>query len=982
MKKTAAILFAVAMLAAAKLVSAQNAKSTTPCDKWVNTTMSKLTLEEKIAQLIVVRVPTKTATPKAKKAFRESLVKYKVGGVCFFAGKCNEQLAQTKEYQQLAQTPLLVCIDAEWGLGMRLTDAYSFPRQMMMGAISNDTLIYQMAEAIAVQCKKMGIHVNFAPCVDVNSNPNNPVIGARSFGENPELVARKSLQYVLGLQKNGLIAVAKHFPGHGDTDVDSHLDLPVVKQSKKELAQYHLLPYKTMINSGVKGIMVAHLQVNAYDSQKNMPSSLSRAIVEMLLRNELNYRGLVFSDGLDMKAVTKNYKNGDAELTALRAGIDVLLLPDDVAKTVDKIKTAAENNSVLQELIDKKCRKVLRTKYMCGAANAKTAKLSTPDKADWQRCEEITGQIAKEAVTLLTNRHHLVPIKKLADKRIVTINIGCAEGTKSNTFTDAIDRFALCDHYFLSSKSLNDTTTLSSLIGTPDVAIVTVYANANLTAAKNYGIGIEAVKLIDSVQKVADEVIVNILGSPYGLYNLKIAHHPDALLVGYQNVSATQVATAEAIFGALPIKGTLPVTAGDYKQGTQITTEKVRMTERPLSQTPYNNVHFRRVDSLALDGIKQKAYPGCQVLVAKDGNIIFNKSYGNLTYAANSPKVTNTTMYDLASLTKVMATTVAMMKLVDAGKVKLTDRLSRYLPYLKNTDKEDITILEAMSHCAGLQAFIPFWKDAVTKNGLDSTIFERNPETPSDFYPFVDDIYVCKKYRDEVLHKIADSKLLAEKKYVYSDFGFILLADLVERVSGQSLDIFMHQHFYQPLGMSRTAFNPLTHGFVKASIAPTENDTRFRNTQLQGTVHDENAALMGGVSGHAGLFSTATDLAKLCQMLLNNGTYAEQEYIDEKVVRNFNHRHFLKQNNRRGLGFDKPLITSKSSHCAPEASQKSYGHSGFTGTFVWIDPQYNIIYIFLSNRVYPDASSNKLAKLNIRTNIQTEIYKAITAAKK
>ena len=968
---------ALAILFAGSVSQAQKANEQSACDKWVNNTMNKLTLEEKIGQLIVARVPTNKATKKQKKEFRECITKYKVGGLCFFAGKCNEQLAQTKEYQQLSQTPLLICVDAEWGLGMRLSDAYSFPRQMMMGAISNDSLIYKMAEAIATQCKKMGIHVNFAPCVDVNSNPKNPVIGARSFGENPEIVAQKSLQYVKGMQNNGVIAVAKHFPGHGNTDVDSHLDLPVLKQSKKELASCDLLPYKTMITGGVKGIMAAHLQVEAYEQMENCPSSLSKNIVTNLLRNELKYNGLIFSDGLDMKAVTKHYKNGDAELTALQAGVDVLLLPDNVAKTIERIKTAAENDNDLQTLIDAKCRKMLRAKYQCGAASAKSAKLSAPTKTDWQNCEEITRQIVREAITLIKNDDDIVPLRNLGGKRLVSVNIGCPEGTMATTFTNNVDRFAICEHFFFDNTTCLDSISVSDSIGKCDIAIVTVHAYANLTAGKNYGITKEVSAIIDSVIGLSDKVIVNVLGSPYTINHFKSEKIPDAVLIDYQNLAITQKSSAEAIFGAIPIKGHLPVTAKVFKEGSGITTNKVRMDEIPLAKTPYNNSHFRKVDSLALGGIRQKAYPGCQILVAKDGDIIFNKSYGNLTYDPKSPKVSNSTMYDLASLTKVTATTIAMMKLVDAGKVKLNDKMSRYLPYLKNTDKEDITILEAMCHTAGFQAFIPFWKDVVINGALDSTVFERNPDNINEFYPFVDDIYVCKKQREEVLHKIARSKLLPEKKDLYSDFGFILLSDLVERVSGQSLDIFMYQHFYKPLGMSRTAFNPLTNGFDKADIAPTEKDTRFRKTQIQGTVHDENAALMGGVSGHAGLFSNAIDIAKLYQMILNNGTYAGEEYLSKDVIQLFNYRHFAKQNNRRAVGFDKPAITGKSSPCAPEASQKSIGHSGFTGTFVWVDPEYNLTYIFLSNRAYPDVSTNKLAKLNIRTNIQSEIYKAI-----
>ena len=960
------------------MVGAQNkGGGQSACDKWVSTTISKLTLEEKIAQLMVPRVPTKNATKKAKKEFRDCITKYKVGGLCFFAGKSEEQIAQTKEYQQLSQIPLLICLDAEWGLGMRLTNTYSFPRQMMMGALTNDTLIYQMANEISRQCKKVGVHVNFAPCVDVNSNPMNPVIGARSFGENPDLVANKSLQYVKGLQNNGVIAVAKHFPGHGNTDVDSHLDLPVLKQDKKTLATYDLIPYKTLIRNGVKGIMIAHLQVDAYEKQKNCPSSLSKTIVSGLLRNELKFNGLVFTDGMDMKAVTKNYKNGEGELQALLAGADVILLPNDVGKAIERIKSVAENDTDLQQLIEAKCRKMLRAKYQCGAVGWKSQKLSSPNQADWANCDAITKQIAKEAVTLLINTDSVLPLSNLKNKRIVSVNIGCASGTTATTFTNTLDKYAVCQHYFLGDSVIIDSVLISDSIGKCDIAVVTIYAYANLTTGRNYGITKATTARIDSVAAISRQVIINVLGSPYGLQFLKPQQLPDALIIGYQNISAMQEATAEAIFGAIPVRGHLPVSSRIFKEGAHIYTDKIRMDEIPLAKTPYNNRHFHKVDSIALDGIRQKAYPGCQILVAKDGDIIFNKSYGALTYDPKSPKVSNSTMYDLASLTKVTATTIAVMKLVDAKKVKLNDPLSRYLPYLKGTDKENITIVEALSHFARLQAFVPFWKDVLTNGTLDSAIFERNPADINEFSPFVGDWYVCKRERDEILHKIANSSLIPEKKYLYSDFGFILLADLVERVSGQSLDVFMNQHFYQPLGMSRTSFNPLQNGFEKVNIAPTENDTRFRKTQIQGTVHDENAALMGGVSGHAGLFANATDIAKLCQMLLNGGSYANDQYFSEEVVKLFNHRHFVKQNNRRALGFDKPLINGKSSHCAPEASQQSFGHSGFTGTFVWVDPQYNLIYIFLSNRVYPDVSTNKLAKLNIRTNIQSEIYKAI-----
>ncbi len=948
----------------------QKKKDYMACDAWVNATMEKMTLEEKIAQLMVVRVPTKM-TPKAKKAFLENITRYKVGGLCFFAGKCADQLEQTKEYQKLAETPLLICIDGEWGLGMRLTDAYSFPRQMMAGALSNDTLIYEMASEIALQCRKMGIHVNFAPCVDVNSNPMNPVIGCRSFGENPTSVARKSLQYVKGLQDHGVMAVAKHFPGHGNTDVDSHLDLPVITQSKQELSKTELVPYRLLVHHKVQGIMVAHLQVNAYDNRKNRPSSLSKNIVTDLLRKELKYNGLVFTDGMDMNAISKNFKNGSAELEAILAGTDVLLLPENVEKSLNAIKTAADSDTILQELIEIKCRKVLKNKYQLGACTQDLKSLSVPDTNDWNRCVAIAQKIADESLTLIKNQNSLLPLRNLKNKNLVSIHLG-ESGKSSNVFTETIDRYATCRHIFLPDQ-VADTFHFADSLKNCDVAIVSIYGFANPTSKKNYGLANAYLSVVDTIVSLSKSVIVNFFGSPYAAkYFEKIS--ANAITIGYQNMDCTQRSAAEAVVGAIGVKGKLPVSTGSLKEGIGLRTKKIR---KKYDENRYSARKFAKIDSIANYGIKQHAYPGCQILVAKDGEVIYNRNFGHLTYDKKSPAVNDSTMYDLASLTKVSATTFAVMKLADAGKIKLTDPLSKYLPYLKKTNKSKITMLEALSHYARLQAFIPFWKETVKKGKLNSKIYAENPADKSEYCHLAGNLYIKRDYRDEVLKSIAKSDLIKKRKYLYSDFGFILLADMVEKVSGQSLDIFMNDHFYQPLQMTRTSFKPLQNGFPKSNIAPTENDTHFRNVQLQGTVHDENAALMGGVAGHAGLFSTASDLARLFQLLLNGGSANGRKYLSPEIINTFNQRHFADAGNRRALGFDKPLIGGKSSHCAPEASQQSFGHSGFTGTFVWIDPEYNLVYIFLSNRVYPETSPNRLANLSIRTNIQSEIYKII-----
>lgn len=941
-------------------------------DRWVDSVFNSLTLEQRIGQLMIVRVPTNNNAKKFKELYR-NVSEYYAGGVCFFAGTAPEQLQMTKRLQAMAPVPLFVSIDAEWGLGMRLKDAYSFPRQMMMGALQNDSLVYLIGREIAGQCRKMGIHINFAPCVDINSNPMNPVIGARSFGEDRDNVARKGIMYARALQDNGVMAVAKHFPGHGDTDVDSHLDLPVINHDKAYLDSVELYPFRQMIAAGVDGVMIAHLQVDAYDSRRNRPSSLSHYIVNDLLRKQMNYGGLVFSDGMDMKAITKHYKDGRAELEALRSGIDIILLPDDMPKAVECIAKACNDDSLLIRLVNLKCKKILKAKYRYGLYNMNLDSLSVPAADDYARCEELTYRLAEGSVTVLRNGGFVLPITDVRDKKILSIVVGRDEPT---IFTNTVDNYADCEHYYYDCKRGNLDTLIAKSVDY-NMLLVSMYGYANPTSKKNYGVSDEVLLMLDSLKCQNSTMVVVGFMSPYGYSRLNDVEGIDAIVLGYQNVDQMQVAAANAVFGGIGFEGRVPVSAGVFSAGLGKATQKTCMPVALPAMVGMDAKTLKGIDSIAEYGIKQRAYPGCRVLVAKDGYVVYNKSFGNYTYDSQSPKVSVETMYDIASVTKIAATTLAVMKLVDAGKVSLDDCLSTYLPYLKHTNKKKITIREALSHYAQLQAFIPFWKDAVGGNYIVKDLEDCRAEDSLNYVAIADGLYVDKDYRLDILKKIADTKLLKEKKYVYSDFGFILLADLVQTVSGVPLDIFMNKHFYGPMGLNNITFNPLQHGFDKLAIAPTENDRHFRYQQLQGTVHDENAALMGGVAGHAGLFATAGDLAALMQLLLDKGVYEGRRYLSDTVVDMFNTRYYAKANNRRALGFDKPFISSKSTHVSPQASQSSFGHSGFTGTLVWVDPEHNLTYIFLSNRVYPDAKENKLSKLNIRTDIQELIYNAL-----
>ena len=919
-------------------------------NRWVDKQLAHMSLEERIGQLLFVRVP-QTMTKKQRHEFEKNFTKHAVGGVCFFKGTAPVQLERTMRYQRLSRVPLFVTIDGEWGLGMRLTDCYSFPRQMLMGALSakNDTLIARFGHEVALQCRKMGIHINFAPVCDINNNPANPVIGCRSFGENKKRVARKSAFYARAMQRDGIIAVGKHFPGHGDTDVDSHLDLPVINHTAAYIDSVDLFPFRHLVKNGIRGMMVAHLQVNALDDRKNMPSSLSERIVTPLLREQMHFDGLIITDGIDMKAVSNNYKDGEGAIRAIRAGADVILLPIDVDKTINALLAEARRDKAFEKLINDRCRRILKEKYRIGLNKIDLSVLSVPDSRDAARCAELTTLIASKALTLVRNDNAL-PLSR--NQKIVNVAVG-----RCDTAIAKVDNI------------------LRRRMEKADAIVISLYAT--ISPSNNYGISKNDMQTISTIASLPTPSVLVIYGSPYilNLFPAAQSPQPDAVVMAYQNMKEVIDALPPALYGESQFEGLLPVAAGGYREGTSLRAVRQPAVDKyeQVKKAGLDVGCFRAIDSIAERGIKLKAYPGCQILVAKDGNIVFNRCYGRQTYDANSPAVDTTTVYDLASLTKITATTLAVMKLVDAGKVSLDDHLSKYLPYLKHTDKRKITVRQALSHCARLKAFDAYWKAAVA----DSTMLYAGDKAPDGFMPVGDSLFVSPALRDNILEQIVDSKLEKKNQYLYSDLGFILLAEMVQHISGQSLDIFMQQHFYQPLGMHSTTFCPLQNGIPMARIAPTEVDNTFRQQLIRGYVHDPNAAAMGGVAGHAGLFSTANDLFLLCQMMLDSGRYDTIRYVSPQTFNLFNHRHFTDINNRRALGFDKPFISSPSTHVAPQASQQSFGHTGFTGTMIWIDPKYNLVYIFLSNRVHPTATPNKLASLNIRTDIQSLIYKSM-----
>ncbi len=943
--------------------------------RWVDSIYNALSPDERIAQLFMIAAYSNRDMKHVRET-RELIQKYNIGGLIMMQGGPLRQGKLVNYYQNLAKTPLLLSIDGEWGLAMRLDSTPRYPKQMALGAIQNDSLIYLMGRQIARECKLLGVHVNFAPVVDVNNNAANPVIGIRSFGENKYKVAQKAYMYMKGLQDEHVMANAKHFPGHGDTDVDSHKGLPQIPYSRERLDTLELFPFKYLFAKGLSSIMVAHLNVPALDTTKNLASTLSPNVVNGLLKTELGFKGLIFTDALNMKGVANYYAPGIVDVKALKAGNDVLLFSEDVPKAMEEIKKAIANNEIKEEEINERCKKILRAKYWCGLNKKQIVhvkglfeNLNTPSS------DLLNTRLAEASMTLLKNDDQLLPLKSLDTFKIVEISLGSPE---KNNFYAGISNYAPVKHIGIEHDAKKkDVDSLFAQIKDCNLIILQVN-KSTLKLDKDFGVSQQSLRLIDSISGMRSTICV-FFNNPYLLNSLKSPSKMKAAIMAYENTPFTQKAAADAVFGAIKVDGKLPVSTKyfNYKTGLEIqATSRIQFVQPEALGIQKKKLN--RIDSIANYGISEKAYPGCQVVAIKDGKLFYQKCFGNYTYDTASPKVTNATIYDLASVTKIAASCLSLMKLSSEKKFDYHLTACSYLPELKYCNKEDMVLEEMLSHQAGLQAWIPFYMKTLDKqNNYKPSIYS---DKFTDVYSVqvAKDLYVKKEFRDSIMSKIINSKLETRGKYLYSDLGYYFVQRIVENITKQSLDTYVG-NFYRNMGLALT-YNPLKK-YKANEIAPTEDDTKFRKQVIQGYVHDPGAALMGGVAGHAGLFGNAKDLATLMQMYLNRGEYAGVNYLDSNVVNDYASCHFC-PGNRRGLCFEKPEPDpKKDSPVTDAASLYSFGHTGFTGTFAWADPKNNLVVVFLSNRVYPNAEENKLAKLGIRGKIHKAFYDIVAEAK-
>ncbi|MDF2158757.1 glycoside hydrolase family 3 N-terminal domain-containing protein [Algoriphagus sp. CAU 1675] len=943
---------------------------------WVDSVFQSLSFDERLGQLFMVAAYSNKDQAHVNQ-ISELVKNENLGGLIFFQGGPDRQAKLTNYYQSIAKTPLFIAMDAEWGISMRLDSIPDFPKAMTLGAIQDTNLIYEMGAEMAHQFREMGMHINFAPVVDVNSNPDNPVIGYRAFGENKKVVAERAVAYMKGLQENGVIANAKHFPGHGDTEADSHYSLPVIKHPESRIWNVDLYPYQELFRENLMSVMVAHLNIPSLDNQANIPTSLSEKVVTDLLQNRMNFQGLVFTDALNMRGVASANAPGEVDLKALLAGNDVLLYSQDVPKAKALIKKAVEEGTLSESEVNRRVKKILRAKYWSGLNHYRPIETSgLLERINRPKSEVVREKLYAEAITVASNRDEILPFRKLDLQRFASLTIG-GEGAE---FQKYLSKYTQFEHFEI-QKAASESAhyNLMKKLEDYDVVVVGLMGVTN-SPKRAFGLApgdIALIRKLSERQKVVTVLFGNSYASKFleGLGNVVLA---------YENNEMTQKITPQVLFGARPAKGILPVSVSDqfpygvggFMQGMRRLAygapESVGMDSKTLDQ----------IDKVAQKAIRIQATPGANVLVVKDGKVVFERSYGKLEYKS-SPKVNSETVYDLASITKVLATTQAVMFLHSRGELDMEKTLGDYLPELRGTNKANLILKDVMAHEAGLKAFIPHYVNTVERGQWRGDYYKPS-SAPGYTRPVSNDMYAIDGLRDSIWSWTVKSELLpksgGKNRYVYSDLTMYFMQAVVERIVNQPLDEFLDQNFYQPLGLYTMTFNP----FKKMpldNIAPTENDVAFRKRQIQGYVHDPGAAMYGGVAGHAGLFGKANDLAVMMQMMLNEGYYGDVSLLKPGTVSSFTKRQ--SNQSRRGWGWDKPEPEPDKGGSAGKLAPKStFGHTGFTGTCVWADPENNLIYVFLSNRVYPEAENRKLLSEEIRTQIHDIIYEAMASRNK
>jgi beta-glucosidase-like glycosyl hydrolase/CubicO group peptidase (beta-lactamase class C family) len=939
------LLFASSIQPMSSQTPSRSPSKTVKRETWVDQTLRKLSNEEKVGQLIMpaFRAVYLHSKSEEMREIERQIREHHVGGFILFGGDVYEAAALIDKVQAVSRLPLLIASDFERGANFRLRNTVSFPWNMAIGASGSEHWAYLQGKATGMESRALGVNWIFAPVLDVNNNPANPVINIRSYGEDPELVAKLGAAFIRGAQETGVMATAKHFPGHGDTGVDSHLALPVMNMDRQRLDALELIPFKKAIQTGVWSVMTAHLAVPAIEPDTSIPATLSSRVLDGLLQKELGFSKLVVTDSLTMAGLAEGYWAGDAALRAFKAGVDVLLDSPNPDAVYQSLLQAVRSGDISRKRLDRSVRKILEAKAWLGLHRRRRVDLqSINEVVSNPELQKQAQQMADASVTLVRDQSGIVPfdVRRLRSAHIVMVlSRDHAEetGVFERELRERLDSVSF-DRLSTSSPE-QDLEAALEKARRAEVIVCAIFARV-VTGTGTVGLPEKLAKWVEKLSQIQKPLATVALGTPYVIQGFPAL---GTYLCTFSNADVSQTAAVRALFGEIPVTGKLPVTLpGVAAIHSGVERERSAMILRrptPAESTPLQSRLQGILDPLMEEQISKRAFPGAALAVGYRGTLLFQKGYGKLDYSAKAPVVTNETIYDLASLTKAITATTLAMQLYERGQLKLEYPVSRYFPLFVGEGRDKITIRHLLTHTSGLPAHLPLYKDLKGKPAF----VEKILQVPLDSKPGT--------------------------KAVYSDLGLILLGDIIEKLSAQSLDQLAAARIFQPLGMARTFFNPKPQW--KKMIAPTENDP-WRGRLLRGEVHDENAFAMGGVSAHAGLFGDTGDLAIFCQMLLNGGVYDHSRIVRRSTLEKFTTRQNFPEGSSRALGWDTP---SNGSSAGSLLSSSSFGHTGFTGTSVWIDPTRELFIILLTNRVHPTRENNAIRE--VRRLVADLVVKAV-----
>ena len=928
---------------------------------WVDSIFQTLTAQQKIGQLFMIPISSYASVDEMDE-LKKQIKTYHFGGLFITRGGPESHVRMINQLQTVSSIPLLVGASAEWGLGQTMDSTMSFQKPLVLGALRNDSLVYKLGLEIGRQMKMLGIHINFAPHADIDVPSESASIALRYFSNDKRRVANRSVAYMKGLQAQGIMACAKHLPS-GEKGILENQN-PSVSFDLNRLDTLDFYPYQQLINEGLSGILTSHLHFSAEGKNGPVPAPISEIFISDILKRKIGFKGLTFTEIPYLKSVAGKSRAGETELLAVTVGNDVLISPLTPRDAIKRIMKAMKKNLVLKNQLDESVKKILEAKYVAGLYKSRAVDIDNITlRVNSAEARLLQHRIAQQSVTVVKNGNSVIPVKTLDNKVFASLTIG---EVKKNEFNQYLSKYANVNHY--SAIAISDTVGLKEKLINADLTFISLSSTSAITTA-----------IVPFLKRLAarQEVIICNFGNPFMFTELDAI---PTLIEAYTEEGEMPQIAAQIIFGALSADGVLPVTTSSIALGQGIKTSTLNRLSFSLpGEVGMDDYILNQIEAIAREAIDSGATPGCHVLIAKDRKIIFDQSFGSLTYENKIP-VTDETLFDLASLTKVTATLQAVMFMQEKGLIDINKKISTYLPELKESNKKDFIIKDILTHQAGLWPFLPFWAQTMDmKTSIHLPEYYNATSSPDYPFPVAENLFASKNMKDSLWQWIINAKIREKPDrtpydYRYSDMGFYMLQHLAEKILNQPMDDFLAQNLYEPIGAYTTGYLPLNQ-FTPDRIAPTEDDKLFRKSLLRGYVHDQGAAMQGGVAGHAGLFSTANDLVKLGQLWLQKGSYGGLQIFKAETIEFFTEKQY--ENSRRGLGWDKPVLGDPTSPTSLYASQRTFGHTGFTGTCIWVDPEFNLVYVFLSNRVYPDMNNNKLLNANIRPRIQDVIYKSI-----